>query len=83
MPETDIRSAHHKLEALRQLLASVPIELPAGGKQVHITISAGIASFPEDGADAADLFAVADERMFQAKGEGRNRVVAGPTLVVA
>jgi PleD family two-component response regulator len=26
---------------------------------------------------------VADERMFQAKGEGRNRVVAGPTLVVA
>jgi diguanylate cyclase (GGDEF)-like protein len=83
MPETDIASAHQKLEALRQLLASVPIDLPTGGKQVHITISAGIASFPEDGADAADLFAVADERMFQAKGEGRNRVVARPALVLA
>jgi two-component system, cell cycle response regulator len=83
MPETDMASAHQKLEALRQLLAGIPIDLPTGGKQVHITISAGIASFPEDGAAAADLFAVADERMFQAKGEGRNRVVARPSPVLA
>jgi diguanylate cyclase (GGDEF)-like protein len=41
---------------------------------VRVTITAGLASFPEDGEDAAELFATADERMFQAKHAGRNRV---------
>jgi two-component system, cell cycle response regulator len=48
-----------------------------------MTISAGLASFPQDGEDAAELFALADERMFQAKREGRNRVVASPEPVLA
>jgi diguanylate cyclase (GGDEF)-like protein len=41
-----------------------------------VTISAGLATFPQDGQDEVELFAAADERMFQAKREGRNRVVA-------
>jgi two-component system cell cycle response regulator len=48
-----------------------------------VTISAGVASFPQDGEDAAELLAAADERMFEAKREGRNRVVAGQEAVVA
>jgi diguanylate cyclase (GGDEF)-like protein len=49
-------------------------------EKAEVTISAGLASFPQDGDDAAELFALADVRMFQAKGEGRNRVVAGAVL---
>jgi two-component system cell cycle response regulator len=78
LPETDIEQALRKLEFLRELVASTPIALPGREQDVQITISAGLASFPQDGEDAADLFALADERMFQAKKEGRNRVVAGP-----
>jgi diguanylate cyclase (GGDEF)-like protein len=53
----------------------------ARGGKVHVTISAGLASFPDDSVDPDELFALADQRMFQAKAEGRNRVVASPTPV--
>ena len=83
LPETDIEAAQRKLESLRELVASTPIALTARGEKVQITISAGLASFPQDGEDAEELFALADERMFQAKKEGRNRVVAGPEVVLS
>jgi two-component system cell cycle response regulator len=83
LPETDIEAAHHKLELLRESVASTPIALATRGKKVQVTISAGLASFPQDGEDAAELFALADERMFQAKREGRNRVVAGSEVVLS
>ena len=52
------------------------MELAPDGEPVQVTISAGLASFPEDGEHATELFAAADERMYQAKGEGRNRLIA-------
>jgi two-component system cell cycle response regulator len=83
LPETDITAAHQKLESLRELLASTPIVLATHAEPVQVTISAGLASFPQDGENAADLFALADARMFHAKGEGRNRVVAGSIPVLS
>jgi diguanylate cyclase (GGDEF)-like protein len=83
LPETDITAAHQKLESLRELLASTPIVLATHATKVQVTISAGLASFPQDGENAADLFALADARMFHAKGEGRNRVVAGSIPVLS
>ena len=82
LPETDMETAQRKVESLRDLVARTPIELGATGERVQITISAGLASFPHDGQEAAELFALADERMFQAKREGRNRVVAAATEFV-
>jgi diguanylate cyclase (GGDEF)-like protein len=78
LPETDIDAARQKLEALRQRLADSPVAA-ANGEKIQVTISAGLASFPQDGQDAAELFGVADERMFLAKRAGRNRVVGGST----
>jgi two-component system cell cycle response regulator len=83
LPETDITAAHQKLESLRELLASTPIVLATHAEPVQVTISAGLASFPQDGENAADLFALADARMFHAKEEGRNRVVAGSIPVLS
>lgn len=76
LPETDMDAAQPKLESLRELIAANPVTLSSRKETVQITISAGLASFPQDGVQAAELFALADERMFQAKREGRNRVVA-------
>jgi diguanylate cyclase (GGDEF)-like protein len=83
LPEMDIEAAQRKLESLRELVASTPMELPVRGEKVQVTISAGLATFPQDGEDTLDLYASADLRMFQAKKEGRNRVVASPEPVLA
>jgi two-component system cell cycle response regulator len=77
LPETGMDAAEQKLESLRKLVASTPFALSPRSEQAHVTISVGLASFPQDGESAGDLFACADERMFEAKRDGRNRVVAG------
>jgi diguanylate cyclase (GGDEF)-like protein len=41
---------------------------------VDPTISIGVSALPEDGASAAELFKVADQALYRAKGAGRNQV---------
>jgi len=77
MPQTDATDAFRKLEDLRRAIAGTPIPVPKGGKPVFVTISAGLARFPNDGEKEDDLIAVADARLFQAKRNGRNQIVAG------
>jgi len=43
-----------------------------GGKEVFVTASVGIASFPGDGHDAESLIGAADAAMYRAKQAGRN-----------
>ncbi len=48
-----------------------------GPKQSHhITVSIGIASFPEDSSDPIELVEMADSALYRAKRSGRNRVTA-------
>jgi len=42
----------------------------------HITLSIGVASFPEDSSDPIELVEMADSALYRAKREGRNRVAA-------
>jgi diguanylate cyclase (GGDEF)-like protein len=44
------------------------------GQPFHVTVSAGVAEFPTDGADLEDLYRSADEALYRAKEGGRNRV---------
>ena len=75
LPETDIRTASATLERLREMVASTPVELGPNKQEVRVTISAGLACFPEEADNAMQLFAIADGRMFQAKKNGRNQIV--------
>ena len=43
-----------------------------GGQQVYVRASIGIALFPEDGVDAAELVRNADAAMYESKRRGRN-----------
>lgn len=45
-----------------------------GGKQLTITGSFGVATFPEDATSQQQLFRQADQRMYKAKAGGRNQV---------
>lgn len=62
------------VERLRATLAGTAIELPSGA-HVTLTLSAGVAFSPQDGADAVTLIRVADARLLEAKRAGRNRVI--------
>jgi len=48
-----------------------------GTGRIRVTISLGVAVGPDDGLAVTELIRVADERLFEAKHLGRNRVVTG------
>jgi diguanylate cyclase (GGDEF)-like protein len=47
-----------------------------GEEKHHVTISIGVASFPEDSSDVIELVEMADSALYRAKREGRNRICA-------
>ncbi len=50
--------------------------------ETQISISVGVATFPDDARDAAALVRAADTALYAAKHAGRNRVAAAPPLSV-
>ena len=76
LPETDTTAAAEKVEKLRQLIENTPIPVSGHGIVEKLTISAGLACFPEDGPSATQILDAADRRLFAAKRQGRNRIVA-------
>lgn len=66
-------------DRIRQRVAMAPVRVPGGA--VPVTMSAGVAHAAEAGVEsAADLFALADRRLYAAKHQGRNRVVGPPDV---
>lgn len=74
LPEMDVTEAEQSAERLRELVASTPQTLE-DGRTVNLTMSVGVAIFPDHGSDAPSLIAAADQAMYRAKASGRNRVV--------
>ncbi|MDH5822958.1 GGDEF domain-containing protein [Luteimonas sp. RD2P54] len=71
-----VGSAWERLDRRRRLLCERPFQAGRGGAPQRLTFSAGLAAWPQDGADVSALLGAADRRLQQAKREGRNRVVA-------
>jgi diguanylate cyclase (GGDEF)-like protein len=69
----DVRDASHTSEIAERILAALraPVELRTG-VQHHVTVSAGIAIFPQDGTDTQTLLRHADIAMYRAKAAGRD-----------
>lgn len=72
-PGTDPASAHLLAERVRTAIATA---LASGPRPV--TASLGVAVYPEHGADAAAIIAMADAATYQAKARGRDRTVSAP-----
>lgn len=67
--------AYFLAERIRQSIAALEIEALAG--HTSITVSAGVAQYRQGGA-ATDLLSRADEMLYTAKKQGRNRVHSSP-----
>jgi diguanylate cyclase (GGDEF)-like protein len=76
MPNTDLTQG---LAVSNKLLTAIASQkFPFADKQPMgtITVSGGVAEYPTDGMDAAALLRAADGALYEAKRQGRNRVLA-------
>ncbi len=72
LPRADGQEARQRLDAICRSLAAHP--MPTRGGARYVTLSAGLALWPEQGLALDELLQVADAALYQAKHEGRNRV---------
>jgi two-component system cell cycle response regulator len=76
MPDTSAEMAAGVAERLRTIIESLPFAIPQADGPLKVTASMGIATL-RPGSDTAEaLLKRADTALYQAKHEGRNRVVA-------
>lgn len=75
LPDTDAETAESIAERLRCGIAETPFEIDDNGNSIGVTASIGIATLATD-ESTADLLKRADTALYEAKAQGRNRVVA-------
>ncbi len=73
LPGTTVEAAIDKMEQVRVKIGLADIALPRGGS-ARVTVSIGVASTASDGPAIDALLDAADDRMYDAKRAGRNRV---------
>jgi two-component system cell cycle response regulator len=76
MPETDMAVAAIVAERIRRRIASEPFVIGNGATALDVTISIGIAALSGVEDSAALILKRADQALYRAKRDGRNRVVA-------
>ena len=76
MPETDMGVATTVAERLRRRIAGEPFPIQQGTRLLYVTLSIGIAALGGAGDNAAAMLKRADQALYRAKRDGRNRVVA-------
>ena len=74
LPETFKEKAYSSAERIRKSTAAHQFYYKEGTPAKRITISIGVASFPQDASTAQDLVFYADKALYAAKETGRNRV---------
>lgn len=80
---TPVAAATERAQELRQAFEALRVRCEDG--ELSATLSCGVASFPQHADQPKALLACADQALYAAKGQGRNRVVvqalAGATAV--
>lgn len=76
LPEIDKSHALQVAEKLRKTIETRHFPKEENQPNKNLTISIGLASYPDDSEVARELVDFADRALYRAKAEGRNRVVA-------
>ncbi len=72
MPHTPLEGALQRTEVWRESFSKMPVSF--GGLLLNNTFSAGVAVWPVVGVSSTALLRAADDALYRAKSEGRNRV---------
>jgi len=72
LPEIDGYNAHQFAEKVRRIVEATDFRFEQ--TKIDVTVSMGVATLDADTSDAAALIKRADERLYEAKGAGRNCV---------
>ncbi len=78
LPTANLQAAHGRAENLRLKMRQLTI-LYQGKPMGMITISAGVAVFPDQGVTPQEVIAAADAALYEAKRNGRDQVVIAST----
>ncbi|HUM10199.1 MAG TPA: diguanylate cyclase [Myxococcaceae bacterium] len=78
-PRMDVERAVRRVNDLREELAGVPLSI--GGQTFRLTVSAGVGSWPADGDTFEAVLARVDERLYEAKRQGKDRVMGPRSLL--
>ena len=73
LPGTALDSAARRAEEIRQKCAEIIIQHE--GKDLKVTMSFGVAIYPDHGKEAEEIIVKADKALYRAKAQGRNRTV--------
>jgi diguanylate cyclase (GGDEF)-like protein len=73
LPDTNLAGASQLAERIRRALETAAITTRDG--RIRLTASFGVSCFPTAATSAEDLLGDADERLYEAKRRGKNRVV--------
>ena len=72
LPETNKVNTIIKAERIRKKIQDMALVFD--GKKIQVSVSGGIASFPQDALEANRLIKCADQALYRAKSEGKNRI---------
>lgn len=70
--DTNPAGALEVAERIRSTVQASTVKVPGG--KAHLTVSTGVAMYPEHGVTLAGIFAAADRALYASKKAGRNRV---------
>jgi diguanylate cyclase (GGDEF)-like protein len=80
LPETGSEGAVELAERIRVRLESEQIASVDGSEPLRVTASFGTATMPDAAESVRALFESADEALYEAKRQGKNRVVTAPSV---
>jgi diguanylate cyclase (GGDEF)-like protein len=75
LPETGRLGAFAVADRIRHRVESDFSGVPIDGRMIAMTVSGGLAVFPDDGSDAAGLIECADRALYHSKSRGKNGIV--------
>ncbi len=78
LPEATAALVMGKLESMRHAVAEAKVSMGKRKQGVGVTVSIGVASWPDDGVEVEDVVTCADERLYEAKRRGRDCIVGPP-----
>ncbi|THF58071.1 EAL domain-containing protein [Pseudothauera rhizosphaerae] len=79
LPEAGVEQGYAIAQRVLAAAKSVSVEATPGGEHIHGSVSIGLAVYPDHAAEPKDLFLFADNMMYRAKAEGKERIALPST----